>query len=78
MTTTTLTPLKWRTVTNGSHIQATTHFGTVYDIVKAGEANDWVATVTVPQAGEEALRSGASFVGARRAAIDDYIANGGR
>jgi hypothetical protein len=82
--TTTLTPLKWRTVINGRKKVADTHFGTTYTLEKIEGLVGWVAQVTVPSrrgmyfGGTETLVSGVTYAAARKVATDDYIANGGR
>lgn len=40
--------LKFTTKTNGTHKQATTRFGVVYDVTKNVNTGRWTATVTSP------------------------------
>jgi hypothetical protein len=84
-TTTTFVPLKWVTVINGRKKVATTHFGTIYTIEKIESLGGWIAKVTVPShrgmyfGGTDMLIfGGVSYARARKAAQDDYEANGGR
>lgn len=69
--------LKFRTIANGSHKQATTHFGVTYDVTKDVNSGRWAARVTSPNwigEGElnltDTLAEGATFNQAIKACND--------
>lgn len=70
--------LVWKTIVNGTVKEATTHFGTKYTLRKIG-MQDW-ETVCVDSTfqGGVILVSGVKYADARKAAMDDCAANGGR